>query len=337
MSRGLTAAIDRRRFVAALVGGLTVVGPGRAGGQQPAEKTVKVGVLRNAPDGAVFRQNFVGFRKALHEIGLVEGASLIIEYRVRAGTAGEIAALAGELSRLQMNAIVAFGPASVRAAADATKSIPIVAVDLESDPIAERFVSGLARPGGNVTGLFLDFPELSGKWIELLREMVPRLSRITVAWDPSTPPNLLRGAEAAARALRVELLPLETPGPDGLAAAFRSTVGARSGAVLVLPSPMVNSARREIIEMAAKHRMPTIMAFPEFAEEGGLIAYGPHVPAMFRQAGDVMVKVLRGTPPAEIPVERPARFELIVNRKTATSLGLVVTRSLLARADKVVE
>ena len=188
-----------------------------------------------------------------------------------------------------------------------------------------------------MTGLFLDFPELSGKWMELLREMVPRLSRVTVAWDPSTPADLLRGAEAAARTMRVDLAPVEIPGSEALAAAFRTAAGTRGGAMVVLPSPVVNSARRDIVAMAAKHRVPTIMAFPEFAEEGGLIAYGPNVPAMFRQAGDVMVKVLRGTSPAEIPIERPARFELIVNRKTATSLGLTVPRSMLARADKVIE
>jgi putative ABC transport system substrate-binding protein len=327
--------MDRRTFVSMLIGGL-VAAPGHAGAQPGPARLVNVGVLRNAPDGPVFRQNFGGFRQALREIGLLEGTNLTIDYRVRPGTAGEIAALAGELARLQMSAIVAIGPASVRAAADATKSIPIVAVDLESDPIAERFVSSLARPGGNVTGLFLDFPELSGKWIELLKEIVPRLSRVTVAWDPSTPPNLLRGAEAAARTLRVDLSTMEAPGSEALEAAFRSATAGR-GAMLVLPSPVVNSARRQIVAMAAKHRIPTIMAFPEFAEEGGLMAYGPDVPAMFRQAGDVMVKVLRGVAPGEIPIERPARFELIVNRKTAASLGLTLPRSLLARADKVIE
>ena len=335
MTGGSAAVMDRRQFVVTLIGGLTGV-PAHAAGQ-PAARVVRVGVLRNAPDNTVFRQNFGEFRRALHEIGLVEGEGLVIEYRVRAGTAEEIGALAGELSRLQMTAIVAIGPASVRAAAHATRAIPIVAVDLESDPIAEKFVTGLARPGGNVTGLFLDFPELSGKWIELLREIAPRLSRITVAWDPSTPPNLLRGAEVAARTLRVDLSSVETPGSEGLAAAFRIAAGTRGGAMLVLPSPVINSARRQIVAMAAKHRVPTIMAFPEFAEEGGLIAYGPNVPAMFRQAGDVMAKVLRGTSPAEIPIERPARFELVVNRKTAAALALTVPRSLLARADRVIE
>ncbi len=321
---------------------MAAIGPGlvaAAGpaGAQPAARAVKVGVLRAAPDAPLFRQNFELFRQALLQSGFGQGTNLLMEYRVRAGTSEEIARLAAELVGLRMDAIVAIGPAAVRAATGATKSVPIVAVDLESDPMAERFVTGLARPGGNVTGLFLDFPELSGKWIELLREMVPRLSRITVAWDPSTPANLLRGAEAAARTVRVELSSVEALGPEGLAAAFRSAASTRAGAMLVLPSPMVNSARRRIIEMAAKHRMPTIMAFPEFAEEGGLIAYGPDVPDMFRQAGDVMVKVLRGTPPSEIPIERPARFELVVNRKTAASLGLTVRPSLLVRADRVIE
>jgi putative tryptophan/tyrosine transport system substrate-binding protein len=330
--------MNRRTFVGAMAcaSGLAAV-PLSAFAQQPAAKVVKIGVLRAAPDAPVFRQNFEPFHQSMRESGFVEGKNFTIEYRVRPGTAEEISGLAAELVRLQMDAIVAIGPAAVRAAAGTTKSTPIVAVDLESDPMAEGFVTGLARPGGNVTGLFLDFPGLSGKWIELLREMVPRLSRITVAWDPSTPPNLLRGAEAAARTVRVQLSSVEAPGPEALASAFQSATSTRAGAMLVLPSTMVNSARRQIIEIAAKYRMPTIMAFPEFAAEGGLIAYGPNVPGMFRQAAEVMVKVLRGTSPGAIPVERPARFELIVNRKTAASLGLTVSRALLARADRVIE
>jgi putative ABC transport system substrate-binding protein len=327
--------MDRRAFVSALVSGLAAAPLGA--GAQPAVKTVRIGVLRAAPDAPIFRQGFELFRQALRENGFREGTNLAIEYRVRAGTAQEISALADELARQRMDAIAAIGPAAVRAAAGATRSIPIVAVDLESDPIAAGFVTGLARPGGNLTGLFLDLPELGGKWIELLREMVPRLSRIAVVWDPSTPPSLLKGAETAARALQVQILPLEAPTVDDLAGAFRMATEKRAGGTLVLSSPVFYSGRARIVEAAARHRMPTIMPFPEFAEDGGLLAYGPSVPSMYRQAGNVMVKVLRGGRPADIPIERPARFELIVNRKTAAGLGLAVPHSLLARADKVIE
>lgn len=327
--------MDRRSFTATVIAGLATLP--RAAHAQPSTKVVKVGVLRAAPDSSVFRRNFDRFRQALQQGGFVDGTNLALEYRIRAGTTEEIAGRAGELLRLRMDAILAVGPAAVRAATSATKSIPIVAVDLESDPVGEGFVTGLARPGRNVTGLFLDFPGVSGKWIELLREMVPRLSLICVTWDPATPPNLLRGAEDAARTMRVRILAQEARGAEGLAAAFRLASARRAGAMLMLPSTMINSARQDIIALAVKHRIATIMAFPEFAEEGGLIAYGPNVADMFHQAGNVMVKVLRGVGPGEIPIERPARFEMIVNRKTATSLGLVVSRPLLARADKVIE
>lgn len=328
--------MDRRAFMATMMSGLATA-PLAAGAQPSAVKVVKLGVLRAAPDGGPFRQYFESFRQALRESGLVEGKSLKLEYRVRAGSAEDVAEVAAELVRLNMDVIVAFGSPAVRAAAGATRSTPIVALDLESDPFAEGFVTGLAHPGGNVTGLFLDLPELSGKWIEYLREIVPRLSRIAAIWDPSTPPNLLRGAEAAARTAGVEVFSLEARVPGDFAGAFLSATSRRAGAMLVLPSPVTSSARRQIIEMEAKQRMPTIMPFAEFAEEGGLISYGPDVAGMYRQAAGVMMKILRGQRPADIPIERPAHFTLIVNRKTAASLGLIVPRSLLARADKVLE
>ncbi|HSE05120.1 MAG TPA: ABC transporter substrate-binding protein [Methylomirabilota bacterium] len=322
--------------MAAMMSGL-VTAPLAARAQPSAVKVVRVGVLRAAPDGGPFRQYFEFFRQALRESGLVEGRNLSLEYRVRAGSAEDVADMAAELVRLDVDVVVAFGSPAVRAAAGATRSMPIVALDLESDPLAEGFVTALARPGGNVTGLFLDLPELSGKWIEYLRAIVPRLSRIAVIWDPSTPSTLLRGAEAAGRAAGVEVFSLEARGPGEFTAGFRSAASRRAGAILILPSPATSSARRQIIELAAKQRMPTIMPFAEFAEEGGLIAYGPDVAGMYRQMADVMMKVLRGQRAADIPIERPAYFTLIVNRKTAASLGLTVPRSLLARADKVIE
>jgi putative ABC transport system substrate-binding protein len=328
--------MDRRAFVIAMASGL-VVAPAGAGAQPTPRKTTRVGVLRAAPDAPIFRQNFARFDQALRESGFVEGTNLVTEFRVRAGRSEDMSRLAQELVRLGMDAIVAIGPAAVRAAAGATASTPIVAVDLESDPVAAGFATSLARPGRNVTGVFLDFPELSGKWIQLLREMVPKLSRIAVVWDPSTPPNLLRGAEAASRTLRVELFVLEALSAEDFAPAFRTAAEKRADAVMVLSSPIFYSARPQIVEQAARQRLPTSMPFPEFAVHGGLMAYGPDIPAMFRQAGDVMVRVLRGTRSGDIPLELPARFELVVNRKTATSLGLRLPPSLLARADRVIE
>jgi putative ABC transport system substrate-binding protein len=328
--------MDRRAFVAALASGM-LAAPRSARAQPAAAKPVRVGVLRAAPDAPLFRQNAERFLQALRENGFVEGTNLAVEFRVRAGRTEDMAVLAAELVRLRMDGILAVGPAAVQAAAGATKAIPIVAVDLESDPVATGFVTSLARPGKNVTGVFLDFPELSGKWIQLLRELVPKLARIAAIWDPSTPANLLRGAETAARTLRVELFPLEALTSEDFAPAFRSAADKRVDALMVLSSPVFYSARPQIVAGAARHRLPTIMPFPEFADHGGLIAYGPNVPAMFRQAGEVMVKVLRGTRPGDIPLELPARFELSVNRKTAASLGLTVPHSLLVRADRVVE
>jgi len=328
--------MDRRAFVAGIASGI-LAAPLSARAQQRAPKPVRVGVLRAAPDAPIFRQNAEQFLQAVRDSGFTEGTNLVIEFRVRAGRTEDMAVLAGELVRLGMDGILAVGPAAVRAAAGTTRSIPIVAVDLESDPVAAGFATSLGRPGKNVTGVFLDFPELSGKWIQLLRELVPKLSRIAAVWDPSTPSNLLKGAEAAARALRVEIFALEALTAEDLAPAFRSAAEKRADALMVLSSPVFYSARPQVVEGAARHRMPTIMPFPEFADHGGLISYGPNVPAMFRQAGEVMVKVLRGTRPGDIPLELPARFELSVNRRTAASLGLTVPQSLLVRADRVIE
>jgi putative ABC transport system substrate-binding protein len=198
-------------------------------------------------------------------------------------------------------------------------------------------VASLARPGGNVTGLFLDVPELAGKWIEILREAVPRLIRIAVLWDPSTGRNLVRGAETAAQTMPVQLVLLEARTQADLANAFDGATDQRAGGMLVLSSPVFNSARARIAELAAKRRLPAIMPFPGFVDDGGLVAYGPDVAAMYAQAAEVMVKVLLGARPSVIPVERPARFEFAVNLRTAKSLGVTIPPSLLLRADRVIE
>ncbi len=309
---------------------------GPAAAQQPA-KAARIGVLRPAPDDQVFRRYFDGFRQALRGSGYVEGTNLALEFRVRPGSPEEMLARAEELVRLKVDILVAVGPAALHAVAKATTTIPIVAMDLETDPIAAGYVATLAGPGGNLTGIFLDFPELTGKWLELLKEAVPRLTRVAVLWDPGTGPTLVKAAEAPARSLRLQLRLLEARSPDDFEGAFRAAARERAGAMLVLGSPVFSSARKQIADLAAKLRLPAIMPFPDFAEDGGLMAYGPDPTSLYRQTGTIAVKILRGAKPGELPVERPARFQFAVNLKTAKALGLRLPRSILVRADQVIE
>jgi len=327
--------IGRRALVRGLVGTL-LAAPHRVVAQ-PTPKTHRVGVLRPAPDDARFRRDFDGFRDALREGGYVEGTNLAIEYRMRPGPSEAILALATELVQRPVDVIAAISPAAVAAAAKATRTIPIVAVDLETDPLATGLVASLARPGGNVTGLFLDFPELAGKWLELMREAVPSLSRVAVLWDPATGPAQMKAAEAAARTLRLPIQVLPARAAADLDAAVRAAVKERAGALIVLSSPVFNAARREVATLTARSRLPSIMAFPGYAEDGGLIGYGPHLRSMFEQAGRHVVRVLKGAAPRELPVERPTQFSLLINQATALALGVTIPPSLLARADEVIQ
>ncbi len=315
---------------------LVVGGPGALSAHaQPSAKVVRVGVLYPAPDNPVFRKNFEGFRQRLLELGYVEGQNLKIEYWLASGT-DTLSKLATDLVRSKPDVIIAVAPAGVRAAHEATATIPIVAIDLESDPIAAGFVAHLARPGGNITGVFLDFPELAGKWLEMLKEAVPKTSRVAVLWDAATGPAQVRAAETAARTLRLRLHVLQVRGPD-FEAAFRSAITDQAQALLVLSSPVLNTSRKEIVGLAIKNRLPSIMPFPDFADDGGLLAYGPHVSSMYGQVAAIVTKVLSGQTPGQIPVERPTRFELRINLKTARSLGLVIPQSLVLRADRAIQ
>lgn len=297
----------------------------------------RIGVLRAAPDDQVFRQNFEQFVPTLRERGFAEGSNLTIEYRVRPGNSAEILGLARELVQARVDAILAIAAPGVVAASKATSSIPIVAVDLESDPVAMGFAGTLSRPGGNISGMFLDFPELSGKWIQLLKEAMPRLARVAVLSDPAVGPFLLRGAEAAGVSMGVQVIKLEARGPGELEHAFRAAAKQQAEAVLALSSPVFASARKRIAELALNHRLPAIMPFPNFADDGGLMAYGPHLTSMFRQAANVMATVLQGTHPRNIPIERPVRFELAINLGTARALGITIPPAVLVRADRVIE
>jgi putative ABC transport system substrate-binding protein len=304
---------------------------------QTSMRVWRIGVLRAAPDDSVFRENYNSFLVTLRELGFVDGKNLKVEYRVGPGRPEQILARAHELVNSKVDAILAIATAGVSPAAKSTSVIPIVAVDLESDPVAQKFAASLARPGGNVTGLFLDAPELSGKWLEFLKSAMPNLHRAAVLYDPSIGPFLIKGAQTAGESMKVQLIELVAQAPAELESAFEAASKQKAQVLLALSSPVFNSARTEIAALAMKYRLPAIMPFPAFADVGGLMGYGPHLPSIFRQAGTVMAKILRGEAVAQVPIERPSRFELTINLKTARALDLAIPPSLLVRADRVIE
>jgi putative ABC transport system substrate-binding protein len=325
--------MDRRAFIGTLVGGL-LAAP-LAAEAQPAGKVYRIGVLYPGADNAIFRGNFDGFRQVLGPAGYVEGRNLALDVRVGDGRA--LAPLAAELAKRHPDLIVAVARPGVLAMHASETTIPVVALDLESDPVASRFVKTLRRPGGNITGVFMDFPELAGKWLEILKTTVPGLARVAVLWDPSTGPAQLDAAHRAAQVLKLVVYPIEARSTAEIEPAFRAAMGERPNGMVVLTSPIFNSGRREIGELAARHRLPTLVPFPGYAQDGGLVSYGPDVITMYAQTGTLALKILAGTPPAEIPVERPTRFTLSFNVKTAKALGLTIPPSLLLRADQVIE
>ena len=233
--------------------------------------------------------------------------------------------------------ILAITSAAIEAAAKSTKTIPIVGHDLDSDPVARGFVANLGRPGGNITGVFLDLPELSGKALQLLKEVKPRTTRIAVLRTLTTTQAQVRAAESAARSLGLQPHIVEARAPADFEGAFRAAVAGRATALIVIPSPMFGAHRTVIGDLAVKHRLATTSIFPLYAEAGLLVSYGPDVAAMLRQAVTYVDKILKGAKPGDLPVLRPAQFELVVNVKTARAIGLTIPPSLVARADRVVE
>jgi len=306
--------------------------PLAADAQQPA-KVSRVGYLSLAP-GPSYRTE--ALQQGLRDLGYAEGRNLTIEYRFTQGNLDRLRDAAAELVRLKMDVLVTGGPATTRVAKEATATISIVMAS-DADPVGDGFVASLARPGGNITGVFLNFPELSGKWLELLKEAVPRLTRVAVLWDPATGPAQAKAAEAAARSLRLRLQPLEARTPADFEVAFRAAAKERAGAMLALSSPVFNASRKQLADLCRKHRLPAILPFPGFAEDGGLMAYGPDLMSLFRQAGAIVAKILDGAKPADVPVEPPTRFQLAVNLKTAKALGLTLPQSILIRAEQMIQ
>jgi putative ABC transport system substrate-binding protein len=325
----------RRAFIGALTVFLLVV-PLDAEAQAPA-KVPRIGFLLARPptDNPYFIESF---RQGLRELGYVEGQNIAIEYRFAEGRPERLSALTAELVRLKADIIVTGGPPAPEAAKQATSTIPIVFA-VAGDPVGEGLVASLARPGGNITGLASISGEVVGKQLELLKEVVPKVSRVAVVQNPSndTHPHMLRQAEGAARALGVQLHIVQAHTPPEIDAAFTAMRSQRAGGVLVLRDPLFLTQRSQIAALAAKSRLPAVYGFREEAEAGGLMAYGASVPYMYRRAATYVDKILKGAKPAELPVEQPTKFEVVINLKTAKALGLTIPPSLLQRADELIQ
>jgi putative ABC transport system substrate-binding protein len=278
------------------------------------------------------------FRQGLRELGYVEGKNIVIEWRYAEAKLDRLPALAAELVRLKVDVIVTAGPAATRPAKEATLTIPIIMAQ-DTDPVGSRFVASLARPGGNITGLATLAPELSGKQLELLKEIVPKLSRVAVFGTSTRPGNAqsLKEVELAAKAFGVKLQYLDVLDPKNIETAFREASKGRADAVLVLASPVFTSQRTQIADLAVKNRLPAIYDRPEYVEDGGLMTYSVSQTDLFRRAATYVDKILKGRTPADLPVEQPTKFELVINLKAAKQIGLTIPPNVLTRADRVIK
>ena len=302
--------------------------------QQPAG-IPRIGILI-APSASFFSARVEAFRQRLRELGYVEGKNIVIEYRYAEGKLERLPDLAAELVRLKVDVIVTAGPA-ILAAKKASATIPIVFA-AAADPVGSGLVSSLARPGGNITGLSVMAPDLDGKRLELLKEAFPKVARVAFLWQSGgTRGNLaLTDMEAAAKALGLKLQSLEVRSLDDFDSAFARAKRDGAQALITTPSPLINTQQRQVLDFAAKNRLPAMYPTSEFVEAGGLMSYAPNYADLCRRAADFVDKILKGTKPADIPVEQPTKFEFIVNLKTAKQIGVTVPPNVLARADRVI-
>jgi putative ABC transport system substrate-binding protein len=321
-------------FLAALAGGLLGI-LSCADAQQP--KVPRVALVFVASPAA-YTDRVAAFREGLRDVGYVEGKNIVLEYRYAEGRLERQPSLVAELLRGGVDVIVTGGQTWTRFAKDATSTIPIVMAN-DSDPVGTGVVASLARPGGNVTGLSNFSAEMCGKRLELLKEIVPKVTRVAVFGTSTEPGNALavRATELAARALRMQLQEVDVPGPKDLDAGFRAATKGRAEALLVLGTAVFISQRKHLGALAVRHRLPAIYQQSEYAHDGGLVAYGPSPPDLFRRAATYVDKILKGTRPADLPVEQPTKFELVINLKTAKALGLTIPQSILIRADEVIQ
>ena len=336
----MTVTIGRRELLAAL-GGAAAAWPLAARAQQLA-KVARIGFLftgsLESPEG---RLSVDTLRQGLNQHGYVEGQNLVIEYRAADGRFDRLAGLASELAQLKVDLIVATATPAGRAAQQATSTIPIV-VTAMGDPVQDGLVASLAHPGGNITGTTFLGPELVPKRLALLKEGLPTLSRVGVLWHPgafseATVRNLLMEVREAAKALSLQPHLAEARSPDEVDGAFARMIAERAQAVFVFPSSMLFSQRRRIVELTTKHALPSTFPAREYAQLGGLMAYGASITELWRRSAFYVDRIFKGAKPSELPVEQPTKFELVINLKTAKALGLEIPPTLIALAEEVVE
>ncbi|WMT76241.1 ABC transporter substrate-binding protein [Bradyrhizobium sp. Ash2021] len=325
--------MQRRDFVKLVVGCVSAW-PLSVSAQQA--KSWRIGFLHPG-QSALVSNRIVAFREGLSGSAPKDAADAEIIVRLANEQFAKLPAMAMELVQQNVQAICAVSPPAVRAARQATKLIPIVAMDLESDPVANGWAASLAHPGGNVTGIFLDIPGFNAKSLQLLREAVPALTKVAVIWHPVSGNLQLEAVRKAAVALGVTMEMLEVSSPSDFEPAFLAAARSQSGGVLMLSSPLFGGNPQLLADLALKNRLPAINIYPDFAQKGGLIGYGPELQNLFMQSGVLVRKALLGSPIADLPVERPTRFRLVANAVTARALGLTLPTSILLSADEIIE
>jgi putative ABC transport system substrate-binding protein len=332
----MTSVVDRRRFLLTSLAG-ALAAPLASEAQQ-AGKVYRIGLLLTTAPGEN-AHTVKALEQGLRELGYVEGRNLVLERRFAEGQQERLPTLAGDLVRLNVDIIVTGSNPVIAAVKQATTTIPVV-MAVSRDPVGARFITSLARPGGNITGLANDAaPEIIGKNLELLKEAVPRVSRVAFLWNPVPPGagTFRNVVDTAARSLNVTVQSVQIRGRNELDDAFAAMVRERANGIVVAQDPITLGSRNQVVLLAAKSGIPAVYALREFVEAGGLMSYGPNIADQFRRAAVHVDKILKGAKPGDLPVEQATRFELLINLKTAKALGLTIPQSLLARADQVIE
>ena len=333
--QGATGNIRKLKFLLCALGAVLVALCPTARAQQ-AQKVPRIAYLTVAPLSANATR-VEAFRQGLSELGYVDGKNIVIEWRSGGGKLNSESAMVADAVRLNVDVIVTSGPTMTRAAKQATATIPIV-MTFDSDPVGSGFITSLARPGGNVTGLSALSPELTGKQVELLKEIIPKLSQVAALGNSKEPANArtLREIALSGEVLGFQVQALDVLNATDIETAFQAARKARTDALVVLPSPVFNNRRATVANLALRARMPAIYFRQEFVEAGGLMSYGTSFTDLSRRAATYVDKILKGVKPADLPVEQPTKFELVINLKTAKQIGITIPQSVLARADRVI-